>query len=159
MAEIDWGAWSREAVARVREKNEQWKARFGITSGTAYQWHLDCGEISFDRGHDLIVADLCCIGSTSSAEGTFLWAWANERTPAAATRDLDKVRAFGETHDLGLLIDAEWRGGKPDALEMLALATRILDGEGAWIAPMGDVTLYFVLRNFRSEERPAGLVS
>lgn len=155
MADIDWSAWSREAVASLERKNEEWQARFAIGNGTPYQWHLDCGEISFDRGHDLLVADICVIGSTSSSEGTFRWSWANDRTPAAARRDVEQVRTFGEKHDLGLLIDAEWPGGKPEGLEMLALAARILDGEGGWIAPVGDVVLYFVLRNFRREERPA----
>jgi hypothetical protein len=159
MADIDWGAWSRQAVASLKEKNEQWHARFGIPTGTPYQWHLDCGEIMFDRGHDLLVADLCIVGSTSSSEGTFQWSWANARTPSAALRDIGRVRAFGKEHGLELLVDAEWPGGKPEGLEMLALAARILDGEGGWVAPSGDLILYFVLRNFRSEERPADLVS
>ena len=146
MAEVDWGAWSRAAVAQLQRKNAEWQARFALPPNAPYRWDLETAELRIEGG---LVADLCLIGSTSQHEGTFLWAWANDGIPPAAYHGLQAVKAFGEANDLRLLVDAEWPGGKPEALEMLAIAARILDGDGAWIDTQPDLTLFFVLRNIR----------
>ncbi|MEC7518638.1 MAG: hypothetical protein VYE22_02175 [Myxococcota bacterium] len=90
------------------------------------------------------------LGTCSRQEGTFLWGWANETMPEAAFRDLERVRAFGEEHDLGLLVDAEWPAGHAEALEALIIAGRLLDAEGVFTDNTGDVTIYFALRGFRA---------
>jgi hypothetical protein len=48
-----------------------------------------------------------------------------------------------------LLIRPEWPGDRSDALEAAAVAGRVLDADGIWIAPTGDVTLFFALTNLR----------
>jgi hypothetical protein len=144
----DWGAWSREAVALMNARNEEWNARFGLARAP-YRWDLERGRIRFDRAGDRVVADLCLIGTASMSEGTFQWAWADPTVPGIATAGLDLVRRFGEEHDLSLLITPEWPGGRSEALEMLAVAGRIQDAEGAFVDQTDDLTLCFTLRNFR----------
>jgi len=148
--EHDWGAWSREAVELMQRRNEAWQARFRLTT-EQYQWDLHDATIRFQRSNDQVVASLCLVGTTSESEGTFLWAWANETIPPAALRRLDVVRRFGEVNDLPLLTSAELPASRPEALEILAIAGRILDGEGVFIAPAGDVTCFFVLTSFQVE--------
>lgn len=94
------------------------------------------------------------VGSVSACEKTFLWAWANETIPAKAQERLGDVRAFGETHDLGLLTTTEWPATRAEGLEMLAAAGRILDADGAFVDSVRDLTMFFVLHRFRS--RPLG---
>jgi hypothetical protein len=62
---------------------------------------------------------------------------------------LARVREFGEAQSLDLLIRPQWPGGRPEGLEMAAVAGRILDADGIWIEETGDVTLFFALSNFR----------
>ena len=100
-----------------------------------------------------VIADICVIGSLSQSEGTFLWAWANEAIPPQARRGLEGVREFGERNALGLLTRPEWPSDAAGGLEAAAVSGRILDARGVWVAPTGDVTLYFALSNFRSEDR------
>jgi uncharacterized protein DUF6882 len=147
----DWAAWSREAVAEMNRRNTEWIARYGLGSAP-YRWDLGRATIRFERGSERIIADLCLIGSVSEHEGTFLWAWANEATPAAATVRLDRVRRFGEEHDLPLLTTPESPGGRAEGLEMLAIAGRIQDAAGALVDRDGDVTVFFTLHRFRVEE-------
>jgi hypothetical protein len=64
-------------------------------------------------------------------------------------RGLDLVRAFGETHDLPLLITPEWPGGLADGLEMLAVAGRVQGADGAFVDGKQGLKLLFTLSRFR----------
>lgn len=150
-SEVDWGAWSREAVTLMRTRNEAWMARFG--AGSKYNWDVNSATITFDRGADVVLATIAVVGTVSRTAGTFLWSWANESMPANVSEPMRAVRAFGERHDLRLLIVPEFHGGHAEALEMLSIAGRVLDAAGVFIAPAGDVTLYFTLSDFRVAPR------
>jgi hypothetical protein len=118
-----------------------------------YHWNFDDAELVFPSDIAEIVTDICVIGSVSAAMGTFLWAWANATVPIHARRGLEKVREFGCINGLEALTKPEWPGARPEGLEMAAVAGRVLDAAGIWIAPQADVTLFFALSNFR--RRPA----
>lgn len=148
MSITDWAEWSREAVAQMQARNQDWLARFSL-QGAPYRWDLESAALTFTRGGDRVTADLCVIGTVSRSEGTFRWAWANDAFPADATSNLSLVRAFGETHDLPLLTTAEWPGGRAEGLEMLAAAGRIQDAAGGFVDQAGDLTLLFTLSRFR----------
>lgn len=149
-SEDDWAKWSREAVTIAQERNRAFVERFAI-SGQAFRWDLEAAQIAFVSGQYAVVADLSVVGSTSQAEGTFLWAWANQAIPRRAQERMHEVRIFGERHDLGLLTTAEWPGGRAEGLEMLAVAGRVLDAEGVFVAPDGDRTLFFTLHRLRRQ--------
>src|SRR5262245_63483217 len=103
----------------MQERNDAWMCEFGL-GGCQYQWNLDNAQILFRSATAEVVADICVIGSVSEAEGTFLWAWANEAIPCQARRGLEKVRAFGQSNGLDLLTITEWGGSRPEGLEMAA---------------------------------------
>lgn len=148
--EIDWSQWSRDATQLMSRRNDEWRSKYQLASAS-YFWDMNSGVITFRNANHTVCADICVVGSTSISEGTFLWSWANETIPHISKERIYEVRTFGETHDLPLLVDAEWPGTKEDGLEMLTVSSRILDAEGAWVAPVGDVTLLFALLNFNLE--------
>ena len=155
-AVTDWGAWSREAVQLMQERTNAWVRDHGL-QGRSYHWSLDDAQLVFPFGTDQVSADICVLGSVSISEGTFLWAWANEAIPTQARRGLERVREFGEENALGRLTQPEWSGDRADGLEMTAVAARVLNADGVWVAPTGDVTLFFALSNFRrGSSRPGG---
>ena len=144
-ADGDWGRWSREAVAQLKERGDALRARHGLANSTSYHWDLATPSIRFEPEGGPVSFRIQCVGTVSNHEGTFLWGWANDGLPAVGTQDLHIVREFGEAHQLGLLTDAEWAGGHGEALEMLAIAGRVLDADGFWIEPDDDGAIYFVL--------------
>ena len=154
----DWGEWSRQAVIAMKAQNEAWLTRFALQHGP-YRWDLDTAELIFERPVDRVVADISVVGTVSAAQGTFLWAWANEAIPPAAKQGVELVRTFGETHDLPLLVTPEWPGGRADGLEMLAIAGWVQDATGGFVDATGDLTLFFTLSHFRvrSHAGEAGL--
>jgi len=147
-AEPDWSAWSREAVRLMQERNDAWMRDYSL-QGCRYDWSLDEAQLVFTAGNNVVIADICVLGSVSEAKGTFLWAWANEAIPDQARPGLATVREFGESNALELLTKSEWPGARSDGLEMAAVAGRVLDVAGVWIEPIGDVTFFFALSNFR----------
>ena len=143
----DWHDWSRQAVALMQRRNEAWQARHQL-HGAAFHWDLENASIRFEAGSRGVVADITVVGTVAESHGTFLWAWANS-FPSRAMQGLEAVREFGRVNDLGLLTTAEWPGGRAELLEMIAVAGRILDGDGVFVDTIGDVIIGFVLRNFR----------
>jgi hypothetical protein len=144
----DWSAWSEEAVRLMIERNDKWIRSFSL-EGCRYQWSLDDAQLVFRCESSEVVSDICVIGSVSRSEGTFCWAWANEAIPSRAQHDLARVREFGKVWALELLTKPQWPGGRPEGLEMAAVAGRILDADGIWIEEAGDATLFFALSNFQ----------
>ena len=138
----------------MQRRNAEWQTRFGLTD-EPFRWDLASATLRFERSSDAVVAALCLVGTSSEWEGTFLWAWANETIPPAARAGLDRVREFGEVYDLPLLTTATLRGSRADALEILAIAGRLLDAEGVFISSDADVTCYFALTSFWVEPSPA----
>jgi hypothetical protein len=144
----DWGGWSADAVSMMNSRNLAWVERYQLT-GASYLWDLNSATLVFGGTSGRVLADLCLVGTASKAEGSFLWAWANEEIPAEAKRDLEKVRAFGDEFALGLLTTAEHKGGRAEGLEALAIAGRVLNADGVWVDERDDLTLFFALFNFR----------
>jgi len=146
---VDWQQWSREAVAEMQELNNDWPRRLGLENAS-YTVDLENGHIHFFTKARTVSASICTVGSTSECEGTFLWAWANDAIPSSATVGLDAIREFGEIHDLGLLCEPEIPGGKPEALEIVAISGHILNGEGVFTHPDHDRLFFFVIKSFNA---------
>lgn len=142
-ADAVWAAWSRESVRWLQERGRDLKERRGLGDGTTYQWDLDRCLITFETPTaGRVELEIVCVGTTA-ADGTFLWGWANETHPERSRAAMREVQDFGVRHDLGLLIDPMWEGGHGEALEMLAIAGRVLDADGFWVEPESGV--YFLL--------------
>ena len=146
----DWTTWSREARQLMQQRNDAFVAAHALTDAH-YRWNLQRACIGFMLATDAVVADIIVVGSVSEQAGTFLWGWANDAVPDAATARLAEVRSFGVENDLHRLSTPEWVGGVPDGLEMLAVAGRLLDAEAVWIERDGDRTIFFTLHNVRRE--------
>ncbi len=149
----DWAEWSREAVRLMQARNAEWMSRYGVTTRTSYRWDLQSATISLARERDDVVSTLTCVGTASASAGTFLWAWANPAIPDAARAGLNRVRAFGIENALSLLTEPEVAGGKPEGLELAAVAGRITDASGVFVDAGDDTTCFFLLRDFRIVQR------
>jgi hypothetical protein len=142
----DWSAWSREAVILAKERNDRWRDRFGLADAR-YRWDLDRAELVFSRSSDEVFAELCLIGTI--AGDTFLWSWANDTLPEAATQRVGLVRAFGCQHDLTLLTTPEFPGDRAQGLELLAISARVQGADGVFVDSTADTLLFFTLFDFR----------
>ena len=141
----DWAAWSREAVEMMVAKNAEWPHQFGLEGSPAYRWDLDSATLVLQRALHEVVATVCLVGTTSEAEGSFVWSWANEAIPRQHGEALEVVHDFGRENHLALLTTARIQGGRPEATECLCIAARLQRAMGTFIDQQGDVTLYFTI--------------
>ena len=145
----DWAAWSREAVEMMVAKNAEWPRQFGLEGSPAYRWDLDSATLVLQGALHEVVATVCLVGTTSEAEGSFVWNWANEAIPRQHGEALEVVHDFGRENHLALLTTARIQGGRPEATECLCIAARLQRAMGTFIDQQGDVTLYFTLLHAR----------
>jgi len=143
----DWSAWSNEAVRLLGERGRTLLERLGVGADAAYDWDLDRALITFNESIQL---KLICVGTTAD-DGTFLWSWANDALPENSRRVMMEVHDYGHDHDLGLLLEPKIQGAHSEALEMMAIAGRVLNADGYWIEPASG--LYFLL--FEMEKHQA----
>lgn len=95
--------------------------------GSTYHWDLETASFVIGQATFRLLLVGTVVGDS------FLWSWANDAIPLAATRGIEQVRAFGVEHDLGLLLEPDAEGGLAQGKECLALAGRILDARAVWI--------------------------
>ncbi len=145
---VDWSQWSRDAVAAISTLNEKWRNRYQLKDAK-YFWDLDKCQLVFTTSERIVTTEICVVGTASESHDTFLWSWANDNLSCNVTKPLEIVRQFGKEHDLWLLTTDELSGGVSQGKECLAIATRILGAEGAFIDCTGDLTLFFTLSNFQ----------
>ena len=117
--------------------------------GKAERWSLDLSQGDLIFTFDGIVATCPAqiIGSFDSADGSWLWAWANPSIPDPLKRDSLRVRDYGQQHQIDRLTSAEWAGTEEDAWPMAALACKLCQAQGVYRGPAGTA---FVFMTFAS---------
>jgi hypothetical protein len=141
----DWAAWSREAVEMMVARNAEWPRKLGLVGAPEYRWDLDAATLVLQGPLHEVVATVCLVGTTSEAEGSFLWSWGNEAIPKQHGEALEVVHDFGRANGLALLTTPRITGGGPEATECLCIAARLQRAMGTFIDQQGDVTLYFTI--------------
>ena len=141
----EWGAWSREAVEAMMALNTQWPKEFGLGAQPSFRWDLDRALLVFDAPLHEVVATVCLVGTSSEADGSFVWSWANEAIPVQHGQALEVVHDFGRENGLALLTTARIPGGKPEATECMCIAAKLQRALGTFVDDRGDVALYFTI--------------
>lgn len=142
-ADGDWAAWSQASVEQLQARCDALLKRNHIARNAQYRWDLDAATLRLRSRKGPVTLALQCVGTLSG--DTFRWGWANDTLPPVATASMPTVRAFGEAHGLGVLVEPEWPADHGAALEMLAISGRVLDAQGFWIDETADLTLYFLV--------------
>lgn len=136
---MDWSAWSQESLLLMSSRTRELLVQHQIKADCDYHWDLDAAVLSLGETAFRLVT----IGTV--AADSFLWAWANEAIPSCAKVGVEKVRQFGLEHGLGLLAAPRSEGGLAQGKECLAVAGRILDGQGVSMNRTDDGFILFVL--------------
>jgi hypothetical protein len=123
------------SVAELQVKNEANKA-WGM--GSFDQWDVDqeVGDLVFSNDDGTTAtAPAQIIGSFSTNDNTWLWAWDNPSILDGMKRDARKVKQYGEEHKIEQLTTRKWTGTEQDAWAMAALAVKLCGAQGAYRGP------------------------
>ena len=123
-------AWS-ELHARQDYLAQQW----GL-SGAAFAVDQDAGLIEFERRDGAILrAPVQIIGSWNPATSMFSWAWGHPSVHPRLRRAAERVRWFGERHELPEFYRLQTHASQSDAWRFTAVAMRLSSASGAYRAP------------------------
>lgn len=111
----------------------------------AEQWSVDqrAGTIQFQFADGrTATAPLQFIGSISTNDGTWLWAWDNPSVPEPLRQHTLVVRAYGEKLGHELLTTRKFPCDEELAWWLTALAAKLNNAQGAYRAPAGTALLF-----------------
>jgi len=127
---------SSDAVAYLRERQDQLYSRYNLGGYPHYDWNQDTGQLTFsDDGRTRVVADIQFVGSISTRSDTWLWSWANQSILESAKQRVRTVRAYGDAHRYLKLASACWTAEEADGWEMTAITAYLIGAAGAYRSP------------------------
>jgi hypothetical protein len=134
-----------EAVHELMRLNELCKQEFRISSWPRWDYDFKRGTLTFSQdGVPKVRASIQVIGTTSISGGTWMWGWANESLPPNVTKEVAKVRAFGETENIAELKEQELPDDEHLGWELTAVAAKVLGAIGAYRCPDENGFVYLV---------------
>jgi hypothetical protein len=116
------------------------------------RWDLDdeIGRIVFSTaGRPILVTQFQFTGSVSRMSGTWLWSWANDSMPALLSRDMARVRDYGERRGFSRLTRPQWKANEKDGWDMTCVANFLLNGKGVYRPPGRFGVSYVVLTDVK----------
>jgi hypothetical protein len=144
MSDADWDALVRDS----RSSLDLRQADTFVDLDASVDWHYDLDDavLEFSRVGAMVRRfRVVLAGTTSNAEGTWLWSWANESLSRRVTQGIEDVRRFGEANGFDGLTQSEWPAQDPYVGDVAAVAGNIIGAIGYFRAIGRDVTLYFLL--------------
>jgi len=125
------------SMEELQLKTEAHKA-WGL--GTFDRWDIDqeVGNLVFSNADGTTAtASAQIVGSFSTNDNTWLWAWDNPSIDDDLKLHAHKLKEYGEAHGIEKLTTGEWTGTEDDAWAMAALAVKLCDAQGAYRGPAG----------------------
>lgn len=147
---MGWDEFLTLAVEYLTAQQERLRTELSLGHWPRYDFDQETGTLIFStEGKAGAIADIQVVGSTGESSGTWLWSWGNDSILEPVKRDMDSVRAYGETHGFEKLIARKWPGDEHDGWEMTAVAAYILRSDGGYRVPFKRGALFMVMRNAR----------
>ena len=141
-----------KALASLRKKQELLAEKFGIGKHARFEADLPRGTLTFfDHDGPALEARVLPLGSLSSRDGSWLWAWANESLPKRLRSDAEPLRELAKKTKLAVF-DVPAFVASADVLNyMLARSCQELDAKGfyAYAGP-SESRLFLALLDVKS---------
>ena len=145
MTYLEFEDFVRESNAYLKARIDRAKEQFGIGSLPRYEYDLYRGEIWWSEVNvPKIRGKVTVVGSISTTSNTWFWSWANKHFSDVILGDIEKVRVFGETESITKLTESKWDADEVDGWEMTAIASRLLEAQGAYRSPSEKGFLYLL---------------
>lgn len=140
----------------LQSKTEAHKA-WGL--GMFDRWDIDqeVGDLVFSNSDGTTaIAPVQIIGSFSTNDNSWLWAWDNPSIVDDLKLHASKLKAYGKQHGIERLTTRKWTGTEHDAWAMAALAVKLCDAQGAYRGPAGPSYLFMTFGEVKISEPKEG---
>lgn len=150
MTEEEYQEFQHSAIHALMALNEVADRDFSLNKWPHWDYELEEGTLTFSEGGvPKVVADIQLVGSSSTALGTWMWAWGYNDVPPDVVKGMGIVREFGIAESIPsltekLIPDDEYLGWA-----QTAVAARVLGAKGGYRCPSKDGFLYMVYTDIR----------
>lgn len=138
----EFKAFLNASVAGLQLQTDAHQNIWGLGRSERWSLSMDAGELVFNFPNMVARTPAQIIGTYDSADGSWLWAWANPSIPESLTRDARKVQDYGVEHQIHRLTARKWKAGESDGWQMTALACRLCAANGAYRGPAGSTFVF-----------------
>ena len=148
--EMTWEELIRRSNAYTSACSDQLDKQYEFTKHERWNLDQDKGEIIFSNGGvGVLATKFQFVGSVSKKSGTWLWSWANSSVLPNLSKDMEKVRRYGEAGGFIRLTESKWAADETDGWEMAAVANYILKGKGVYRPPINNGVVFVVLTDVK----------
>ncbi len=152
-------AYDKLLAAAVRyldaQQESTWKV-FRIHSYPRFDWSQGTRELVFsDGGVPKVIATTQVVGDFSGTSKTWLWAWANDSIDRKLTVGAERVRRYGQVHEMWRLTTASWPTTLNDGWCLTDITALLMHAKGGYRIPdKNGGALYLVLTDIRWAPAP-----
>jgi hypothetical protein len=144
------------SVQELQAKNDAHKS-WGLGKFDRWDMDQDAGTLVFSNPDGSTVTTTAqIIGSFSTRDNSWLWAWDNPSIDDKLKADALKVKAYGEEHGIERLTTRKWTGTEDDAWTMAALAAKLCGSEGTYRGPSGPSYVFITFKDIKISKQPGG---
>lgn len=144
--------------ASVKELQVKTAAHESWGLGKFEHWNVDqdAGTLVFSNADGTTATTSAqIIGSFSTRDNSWLWAWDNPSVNDKLKSDALTVKAYGDEHGIERLTTRKWTGTEEDAWAMAALAAKLCGSEGVYRTPNGKSYVFITFRDIKISKQPA----
>jgi hypothetical protein len=119
--------------------------QFGSETGLKFDPQTGLLTLTFDGGREVLCPSQA-VGSLDTWAGAWAWAWANPSIPEDLRREVEAVKAHGESHGFARPTRPSWPATPEQAWQMTAVAARLCEHPGAFAMSAGPLQKFLVFR-------------
>ena len=112
-------------------------------SRAAWNVDQDTGLIQFESPTGVVAtAPVQIIGTYNTADGTWLWGWANPSVAPKLAQHAEQLRTYGQQHGIAELTTRKLPCDEQHCWTFVAAATAMTNAQGAYRGPAGDTMVF-----------------
>lgn len=146
--EHDFEEFKSQCVTHLMSLQPEFMKLYDIDSYDEWFYDHGVGAFHFKSDNERnLYFKYVDVGSFSTKDNTWKWAWDNITTPKHVSRSLEKVKAFGLENDFEQLIEGLFEGDEYTGWEMTAISAKLLNAIGSYRIPHDHLFMYFIFTN------------
>lgn len=131
------------AVAELGTMTQIHEKTWGMSKAANAKLDQDAGKIIWTfRDGFIVEAPVEIVGTYNPASASFLWSWANHTILSKLQGSANRVRAYGEAHDVADFTSRLVTISPARAWELAAVANHLGRAKGAYRANTGGIIVY-----------------
>jgi hypothetical protein len=130
----------------LKEKIAAIQHQWSLPRYSRFDFDQDKGQLIFSGDMpSVVLCEVQVIGSFSTKELTWEWAWNNPYIEDKLKTDSLAIREYGNKHGIERLKTADWPATEDDGWDMTAIGAHVCSASGAYRMPSENVMIFMLI--------------